>query len=307
MSEKALKTETYMDEMSLYIDRGSIPPTSKCAACTGVLIARHALEVLGKNTVTLRVASCGAGWGGRALQCGPLGYCCFPSGGAAASGVVRGFQIQGKKVNVVLFAGDGGSYDIGLQALSAAAERGENIIWICSNNEAYMLTGVQRSGATPMWASTSTTPVGKRFDGKQREKKEIISTMEGSGAAYIATASMSHIHDFKRKVEKARQISTEEQRGLSYIEVLHTCPTGWRYPTDKMIEVSRLGVQTAWWPLYEIQDGVLKISYKPKELKPVSEFMKMQGRFRHIKDEQIEFMQNKVVKNWNQLLEREAR
>ena len=302
-----MKSENYIDEMSLYIERGSIPPTSKCGGCTGTLIARHALEVLGKNTITLGVASCGSGWGGRSLACGPLGYCCFPSGGAAASGVARGFQIQGKKVNIVMFAGDGGSYDIGLQALSAAAERGENIIWICSNNEAYMLTGVQRSGATPIWASTSTTPVGKMRDGKQREKKEIISTMEGSGAAYIATASMAYISDFRKKVEKARQISTEEQRGLSYIEVIHTCPTGWRYPTDKMIEVSRLGVQTAWWPLFEIQDGEFRLTNKPKELRPVSEFIKMQGRFRHIKDEQIEFIQNKIIKIWKKLLERETK
>ena len=153
-SEYSLKNENYLDETDLYMKRGAIPPTSKCGGCTGTLITRHALEVLGRNTVALGVASCGAGWGGRSLICGPGGYCCFPSGGAAASGVVRGFKAQGKKVNVVMFAGDGGTYDIGLQALSAAAERRENIIWICSNNEAYMLTGVQRSGATPIWAAT---------------------------------------------------------------------------------------------------------------------------------------------------------
>ena len=307
MGERALKTGTYTDEMQLYVDRGSIPPTGQCAACTGVLIARHALEVLGKNTVTLRVASCGAGWRGRSLICGSLGYSCFASGGAAASGVSRGLQIQGKKVNVVMFAGDGGSYDIGLQALSAAAERGENVIWICSNNEAYMLTGVQRSGATPIWAATSTTPVGKVHKGKQREKKEIFSTLEGSGAAYIATASMDNINDFRKKIEKAKQISTEEQRGLSYIEVLHTCPTGWRYPTDQMIQVSRLAVQTAWWPLFEIQNGVFRLSYKPREIRPVSEFVKTQGRFRHITDDQMEIIQSKVITTWNKLLERETK
>jgi pyruvate/2-oxoacid:ferredoxin oxidoreductase beta subunit len=301
-----LKSELNIDEINQYIERGSIPPTSRCAGCTGTLIARHTVEVLGKNTITLRVASCGAGWGGRSLVCTPLGYCCFPSGGAAASGVARGFQIQGKKVNVVMFAGDGGTYDIGLQALSAAAERGENIIWICSNNEAYMLTGVQRSGATPMWASTSTTPVGKIQKGKQREKKEIISTLVGSRAAYIATASMSYINDFHNKLKKAKQITTEENQGLSYIEVLHTCPTGWRYPTDKMIQVSRLGVQTGWWPLFEIQKDIFRITYKPKELRPVSEFIKMQGRFRHITDEQIDIMQNKIIESWKNLLAREV-
>jgi len=293
------------DEIDTYVARGSIPPTSKCAGCTGTLIARHALEVLGRNTVALGVASCGSGWGGRSLISSAAGYCCFASGGATASGVARGFIAQGKKVNVVMFAGDGGSYDIGLQALSAAAERGENIIWICSNNEAYMLTGVQRSGATPIWASTSTTPVGKKIKGKQREKKEIFSTLQGSGAAYIATASMSHIKDFRKKIDKAKKISTEEQLGLSFIDVLHTCPTGWRYDPTQMIKMSRMGVQSGWWPLFEIENNTFQLNYKPKELQPVEEFIKPQGRFRHITHNQIEIIQERIYNRWEKMLKQE--
>jgi pyruvate/2-oxoacid:ferredoxin oxidoreductase beta subunit len=287
-----------------YIQRNTIPPTSRCSGCTAPLIARHAFDVLGRNTVWLVVASCGANWGKRIKVTGPLGYCCFPSGGAAATGVYRGFKSLGKKFNVVMFAGDGGTYDIGLQALSAAAERGENIIWICCNNEAYMLTGVQRSGATPIWAYTTTTPVGEAIQGKQRPKKDIIGTMEDANTAYIATASMAYLADFKKKISKAMKISTDEEKGLSFINVLHTCPTGWRYDPSRMIEYSKLAVETNWWPLYEIENNEFRFTYKPRETKPVSEFIKGQGRFRHLNDDQIEDLQMKVNDKWNKLLKR---
>jgi len=290
---------------SEYINRHTVPPTSRCAGCTGPLIARHAFDVLGRDTVWLVVASCGANWGKRIKISGPLGYCCFPSGGAAATGVYRGFRTKGKKYNIVMFAGDGGTYDIGLQSLSAAAERGENVIWICCNNEAYMLTGVQRSGATPMWANTTTTPVGEFTQGKQRPKKTILGTMQDANAAYIATASMSNISDFKKKVAKAQQISTVEEKGLSFINVLHTCPTGWRYDPSRLIEMSKLAVETNWWPLYEVENQKFRFTYKPKEAKPVSEFLQDQGRFRHLNLNQIEEIQVNVDERLAELAKRE--
>ena len=296
------KTDSILYE---YINRHTVPPTSRCAGCTAPLIARHAFDVLGRDTIWLVVASCGANWGKRIKVTGPLGYCCFPSGGAAATGVYRGFKTQGKKYNVVMFAGDGGTYDIGLQSLSAAAERGENIIWICCNNEAYMLTGVQRSGATPIWTDTTTTPVGESTKGKQRPKKDILGTMLDANAAYIATASMAYINDFKKKVAKAQKISTVEEKGLSFINVLHTCPTGWRYDPSRMIEMSKLAVETNWWPLYEVENNNFKFTQKPREAKPISEFIKDQGRFRHLKNKQIKEIQKKVDEKWKKLMKRE--
>lgn len=283
------------------IERVTIAPTGSCQGCGMSLIARHTLDALGKNTCVVIPASCG-GWAGL-MECA-RSPTVFPSAAAAATGAARGFEALGKKVNVVVIAGDGGTYDIGLQSLSGAAERGENIIWICQNNEAYMNTGIQRSGATPRWAWTTTTPVGRITKGKQVWNKDMAAILEAHGVPYVARASVAFIPDFKRKLKVAQRITAEERRGLSYIEVLNTCPTGWRYPPDQMIRVARLAVQTGLWPLYEIEDGVFKLTYRPKEILPVAEYLKIQGRFSHITEDQIKAVQTRVTERWERVLER---
>lgn len=235
----------------------------------------------------------------------PLRSAIFGSAAAAASGVVEGYRATGRDdVTVVVIAGDGGTHDIGLQSLSGAAERGDSFVWICQNNEAYMNTGGQRSGATPKWARTTNTPVGSVIKGKPQWGKDMIAIMEAHEIPYIAQASVSHMKDFKRKIMKAQQITGREKRGLSYIEVLNTCPTGWGYPEDQMIQVARLAVQTCYWPLFEIEEGTFTLNHRPKELKPLREYLEIQGRFRHLTNEQINQVEERVKKKWERLLKR---
>jgi len=281
--------------------RASVPPTAACQGCGMVLIARHALDTLGKNTVVVIPASCG-GWSG--IINAPRVATQFPSAAATAAGAKRALQALGIKANVLVIAGDGGTYDIGLQALSGACERRDPIIWICQNNEAYMNTGIQRSGATPRWAWTTTTPVGKLYQGKRTWQKDVAKIVEASGAAYVAKASVAFIADYKRKLQKAMKISTEEEKGLSYIELQNTCPTGWRYSPEKMVEIARLGVLTGYWPLYEVEEGKFTLNFKPKELMPFSDYLQAQGRFSHMTKEQLAIAQDRVTENWNAILKR---
>ncbi len=288
--------------MSDTIPRVTIPPTSACQGCAMVLVARHTLDTLGKNTVTVIPASCGA-WSG--LMWCARGGTQFPSTAAAASGLKRGYDALGRTdINVVVIAGDGGTYDIGLQSLSGAAERRENIIWICQNNQAYMNTGIQRSSATPRWAWTTTTPVGSVKQGKSVWEKDMCEVIEAAGAKYVAKASIAYVSDFKKKIQKAQKITTAERKGLSYIEALNTCPTGWRYSPEMSVQVARLAVQTGIWPLFEVEEGEFKLNYKPKEILPVAEYLKVQGRFRHLKPEQIEEIQERTTNQWDMMIDR---
>jgi pyruvate ferredoxin oxidoreductase beta subunit len=167
-----------------------------------------------------------------------------------------------------------------------------------------MNTGGQRSGATPKWARTTNTPIGSVIKGKPQWGKDMIAIMEAHEIPYIAQASVAYMKDFKRKVEKAVQVSSREKRGLSYIEVLNTCPTGWGYPEDQMINLARLAVQTGYWPLFEIEDGRFTLNRRPKELKPVREYLNPQGRFRHLTEEQITMVEDRIKKRWERLLKR---
>lgn len=287
------------------IERVTVPPTGACQGCGMVLISRHALDTLGRNSAIVIPASCGAWSGTMLIGRGPTQ---FPSAAAAASGLAAGLRAAGHKdTNVVVIAGDGGTYDIGFQALSGAAERGEKIIYICQNNEAYMNTGIQRSGATPRWSWTTTTPVGTVTKGKSVWPKYMPEIMEAHHVPLVATASVHNIPDYKRKIKLAQKITVEEGKGLSYIEIMNTCPTGWLYPKEKMITVARLGVETGAWPVYEVVEGQFKLNIKPKELKPLKEFYRLQGRLRHLTDEQIAQTEKRVQDRWQRLLERDAR
>jgi len=230
----------------------------------------------------------------------PWMHSAFENAAATISGIetaYRCFRKKGKmekEIRFVAFAGDGGTYDIGLQSLSGACERGHRFLYVCYNNEAYMNTGIQRSSATPLGAKTTTTPRGKA-----EWRKDLTEIMVAHQIPYVAQASISFYGDLIRKVRKA--LSSD---GPSFINVLAPCPTGWGYPTEKMVEVDRLAVETRYWPLYEVENGKYRINYKPRERIEVVEWLKIQDRFKHlIEDEEtIKEIQMRVDRNWERLL-----
>jgi pyruvate ferredoxin oxidoreductase beta subunit len=214
----------------------------------------------------------------------------LPSGSACATGISLGLKEKGQEdTRVVLIGGDGSLGDIGFTALSGAAERNSDFICVTEDNEAYANTGIQRSGATPKYAWTTTTPVSATEAGKSNLRKDMPLIIAAHRVSYVATASLAYMADFKRKLEKARQM-----RGFRYIHIYTPCPTSWRFPPEKMIEVSRLGVTTGIFTLYEIEDGKLKITVKPSKMKPVGEYLKVQGRFGHLTDDDIAAIQKDV-------------
>ncbi|MDZ7261615.1 MAG: thiamine pyrophosphate-dependent enzyme [candidate division KSB1 bacterium] len=238
----------------------------------------------------------------------PLIHNAFENVAATISGVEAAYNVLKKKgkidkdIKFIAFGGDGGTYDIGLQSLSGALERRHNMLYVCYNNEAYMNTGIQRSGATPFAADTRTAPVGKVLKGKLQPPKNLTEIVIAHEPAYAAQACISHWKDLNRKVEKAVSV-----QGPSFINILAPCPPGWRYPQEKGIEIARLAVETCAWPLYEYEDGKRKLNYRPKEKKPLSEWTKLQGRFRHLHQEEnkelLQQAQELVDRRWQQLLE----
>jgi pyruvate/2-oxoacid:ferredoxin oxidoreductase beta subunit len=228
-------------------------------------------------------------------------YCAFEATGAAISGVRAGLDAKGKQdVNVIGWAGDGGTVDIGIQSLSGAVERQHNVLYICYDNEAYMNTGIQRSGSTPIGAWTTTTTVGKTQDWKKEPKKNMVEIMAAHRIPYTATASIGYPEDFIKKIQKALSI-----KGSKYIQVYAPCPTGWRAPPEKSMELGRLAVKTCIYPIYEIEDGRYKISRKPAKKEPINEYFGMQGRFRHLPEEMLKQIQADVDKEWDLLLRKE--
>jgi pyruvate/2-oxoacid:ferredoxin oxidoreductase beta subunit len=219
----------------------------------------------------------------------------FVTGGATASGVRAALDIRGDHETIVaVWAGDGGTFDIGLQALSGAAERNEDFIYICNDNEAYMNTGTQRSSATPMFAWTTTTPVIKP---KENPKKDIMAIMADHQIPYAATATIAYPEDFLRKMEKAIKI-----RGTRFIHLLSPCPPGWKIPSELTIKISRLAVRSRVFPLYEIEDGERYTINLGTEPLSVREYLKLQGRFSHLSDSEIEVIQENVERTWQRLL-----
>jgi pyruvate ferredoxin oxidoreductase beta subunit len=227
----------------------------------------------------------------------------FENTAAVASGIEAGLKTLTRKgirdmsgVKVVAMAGDGATSDIGLQALSGALERGHNFMYICFDNEAYMNTGIQRSSATPYGAMTTTSPVGKNSIGQFSWKKNLPAIAVAHDIPYVATACPSHYRDLMNKIKKAMDVN-----GPSYIQILSPCPTGWRCATDNAVDMGRQAVQTGMFPLYEVENGKYKLTYNPESLKPVADYLKAQGRFRHLSENDINFIQNKVNKEWAKL------
>lgn len=217
--------------------------------------------------------------------------------------LVRQGKMKEQDIKFVAFAGDGGTYDIGFQALSGVLERGHRLLYICYDNQAYMNTGIQRSSATPYGAWTTTSPVGRVIPGKPQHRKDLTAIVAAHGIPYAAQASP---HRFRDLMQKARKGVAAD--GPAFINVLSSCNRGWRHPTETTMEMSRLAVDTCFWPLYEVEKGEWKLNYRPKEKLPIEEFLKPQGRFRHLFKEEnkyiIEELQAEVDRQWETLLKR---
>jgi len=277
-------------------DKLLYPGTTACPGCGMALVVRKVVEAFGQNTALVENIGCGA-WNaaqGMGSMTG-IGLAAFPSmplpsGSACATGISLGLKEKGQEdTKVVLIGGDGSLGDIGFTALSGAAERNSDFLCVTEDNEAYANTGIQRSGATPQYAWTTTTPVGEAEKGKSTPRKDMPLIIAAHRVPYVATASLAYMDDFMKKLAKARQM-----RGFRYIHVYTPCPTSWRFPPEKMIQVSRLGVTTGIFTLYEIEDGKLTITVKPEKFKPVGDYLKLQGRFSHLTDEDIEKIQHDV-------------
>jgi pyruvate ferredoxin oxidoreductase beta subunit len=221
---------------------------------------------------------------------------------AAYKSMVRQGKIEDENVKFIAFGGDGGTYDIGLQALSGAVERGHEFLYVCYDNGAYMNTGIQRSSATPFGAHTTTSPAGTKIPGKQQFRKDLTRIMAAHDIPYVAQAAPSKWRDLMEKTRKAVNCG-----GPAFINVLSSCNRGWRHDTDETIEVTQLGVDTCYWPLYEVENGEWRLTYKPREKLPVEDWLKRQGRFRHLFKPQnrhlIDKMQAEVDRRWEGLLE----
>lgn len=291
--------------MDLREEEFIFPGTRACAGCGMALIYRIALKALGPKTILTVPASC------LTVLHGMQGFCStkvsvlhtpFATTGASASGIVASLEEKGleEEICTVAFAGDGGTTDIGIQALSGAAERGTNFIYACYDNEAYMNTGVQRSGSTPLGAYSTTTP-----NGKLGHKKNMPKILEAHGIPYVANACASYPLDLYEKFQKARTI-----KGTKYIHILAPCPPGWGYDPKDTIKIGRLAVETGFWPLYEVKNGNFKLSKKSKKYidrenrKPIEEYLSLQKRFAKIKNEEINEYQRYIQNLWEEINKR---
>jgi len=243
----------------------------------------------------------------------PYIHVAFENAAAVISGAetaYRAFKKQGKidkELNFIAFGGDGGTYDIGFQALSGAMERGHNMIYVCYNNQAYMNTGVQRSSATPVGAHTATDPIGKVSFGKKEFPKDLTEIMVAHGIPYVAQTAVHNWKDVTAKVEKALSI-----KGPKFINLLAPCTLGWKFPAEDGIKITKLATDTCVWPLYEVENGKYKLNYKPKEKKPLLDFINAQGRFKHLlksdrSKKLIEESQVEIDHKWEKLVELSAK
>ena len=217
--------------------------------------------------------------------------------------LVRQGRMPDRDIRFIAFGGDGATYDIGLQFISGALERGHRFIYVCLNNEAYMNTGIQRSSATPHGAHTTTSPAGTVIPGKVQYRKPLTDIIAAHRIPYVAQAAPSSWRDLMKKAQAAAA-----KNGPSFINVLASCNRGWRHPTDAAIQITKLAVDTCYWPLFEVDEGVWKLNYKPREKKPVEEWLKTQGRFRHLFQPKFRHvigeLQARVDEEWELLLKR---
>jgi pyruvate ferredoxin oxidoreductase beta subunit len=282
------------------------PGHRACQGCAEALAVRLVAKALGKNVVVASATGC------MEIVSSPLPFTnwevpwihvAFENAAAVASGaeagtkaLIRKGKLTDKGTVFLGMGGDGATSDIGLQALSGAFERGHNFLYVCYDNEAYMNTGIQRSSATPFGAATTTSPAGKLTSGQVTWKKNMPEIAVAHNIPYVATACSSYPFDLIKKVEKAARI-----QGPAYVHILSICPTGWRLPPDKAIWIGRLAVETGVFPLYEVEQGKYRLTLDVGELRPVKEYLKPQGRFRHLTDELVEDIQKRVTEEYNKL------
>lgn len=286
-----------------------------CAGCGAPIVVRQILRalktedhaVIGSATGCLEVCSFiypYTSWNDSFI------HNAFENSAASVSGAEAAYNAMKRKgklkgeTKFIAFGGDGGTYDIGLQSLSGAMERGHDMVYVCYDNGAYMNTGIQRSSATPKYADCSTSPAGKKIPGKMQWRKELTDIMANHHIPYVAqTAAVGNMKDLYEKAEKA--LYTE---GPAFLNVLAPCPRGWQYNTPDLMDINKMAVETCFWPLYEVIDGKYIVNYKPKNKVPVRDFLKMQGRFKHLfrpgNEHLIEEVQAEVDKRWEALLKK---
>jgi pyruvate ferredoxin oxidoreductase beta subunit len=301
-----------LDRLNVYASRllsqkeYFVPGHRACQGCAEALALRLVAKALGRNNVIASATGCMeivssplpfTSWGV------PWMHVAFENAAAVASGIEAGLKVLMRKeriprrrINVMAMAGDGGTSDIGLQALSGAMERGHDFVYVCFDNEAYMNTGIQRSSATPFGASTTTSPAGKVVPGQTTWKKNMPEIAAAHNIPYVATACSSYPFDLMDKVKKAAAI-----KGPAYVHILSVCPTGWRLPPQLAIHAGRLAVETGMFPLYEVEHGRYKLNVDLAELRPIEEYLKIQGRFRHLTPEMIEKIQQRIQKDYETL------
>lgn len=291
------------------------PGHRMCAGCGGTIAVRNVLRGLHEeDQAVICNATC-------CLEVSTFMYpytawedsfihTAFACAGATLSGVESAYKVLKKKGKVdenykfIAFGGDGGTYDIGLQSLSGAMERNHDLVYVCYDNGAYMNTGIQRSSATPMFADTTTTPVGSKSNGKPQNRKDLASIIADHDVSYVAqTTFIKNFKDLHTKAEKA--IYTP---GAAFLNVMAPCPRGWRYPADKIMDVCKAAVETCYWPLFEVIEGEWILNYEPKKKLPIEEFLSMQGRFKHLFKPENEYLieefQKEVDRRWEALLKR---
>ncbi len=306
-----------MEKFSVYVpklvprEENFTPGHRACVGCGEALAVRQALKAMGRSVIIVNATGCmevvstlfpETSW--RV----PWLHTLFENAAAVASGAEAGLKAMvkkgkrlAKKINIVAIAGDGGTADIGLQALSGALERGHDFLYICFDNEAYMNTGIQRSSATPFGAATTTSPAGKVSIGQVTWKKNMPAIASAHDIPYVATACPSYPFDLMAKVKKGVTIP-----GPAYIHILSVCPTGWRCPADLSVKIGRMAVETGVFPLYEIESGSYKLTIDLSELRPVQDYLKLQGRFRHLSEEVIKEIQDRINKEYAKLKEKAA-
>lgn len=288
------------------------PGHRMCAGCGGTIAVRAVLRALheGDKAVIGNATGC--------LEVSTFMYPytayedsyihnAFENAGATMSGVETAYNILKKKGKIkedykfITFGGDGGTYDIGFQSLSGAMERNHDFVYVCYDNGAYMNTGIQRSSATPMYADTTTTPVGSQSDGKMQNRKDLAAIIAAHDVPYVGQSTLlGNFKDLHTKAEKA--IYTE---GACFLNVMAPCPRGWRYPTEDIMEICKLGVETCYWPLFEVDHGKWILNYEPKKKLPIEDFLRPQGRFKHLfkpgNEHLLEQFQAEVDRRWEEL------
>ncbi len=288
------------------------PGHRMCAGCGGTIAVRAVLRALheGDRAVIGNATGC--------LEVSTFMYPytsyedsyihnAFENAGATMGGVETAYKVLKRKGKIkedfkfITFGGDGGTYDIGLQSLSGAMERNHDFVYVCYDNGAYMNTGIQRSSATPMYADTTTTPVGSQSNGKMQNRKDLAAIIAAHDVPYVGQSTLlGNFKDLHTKAEKA--IYTE---GACFLNIMAPCPRGWRYPTEDIMEICRLGVETCYWPLFEVDHGKWILNYEPKKKLPVEDFLRPQGRFKHLfkkgnEDLLVQF-QEEVDRRWEEL------